>query len=155
MQLLFKQRLYGWFSTTEVLDDQNHVCYRIRGRVVPGEDLLRVFDASNQEVGQIKRVDAILGTKYELYRKNKRLGTLRKDLTLFRPRYRSDFNGWNVKGNLTEWDFVIQDHFGTTIATITKRDWEFFVIDVPNPTNTLDALLLFTAVNADRTGLNC
>ena len=44
------------------------------------------------------------------------IGTLKKELTFFKPKYNIDFNGWHVEGDVFEWDYTkmcIRDRFSS------------------------------------------
>ena len=49
---------------------------------------------------------------FELYENGKYIGRIKKKLTLFSPGFDIDFNGWQVDGNLLEWDYTIRDAQG-------------------------------------------
>ena len=91
--------------------------------------------------------------KFEMYMGGQYLGCISRELTLFRPKYNIECNGWRVEGNWVEWDYRVLDRFGNLIAAISKSLWNWtdtYVIDVQSPENALCALMLVLAIDAEK-----
>ena len=57
-----------------------------------------------------------------------------------------DYNGWHIDGTIMEWDYSILDQSGYLIARVNKELFhmtDIYVIDVQDPGNALDALMLY------------
>ena len=81
------------------------------------------------------------------------IGCISREFTFFKPKYLIDCNGWQVDGDWFEWDYNIIDEKGQSIATVTKEIWNWtdtYVIDVKNPWDTLCALMLVLAIDAEK-----
>ena len=91
--------------------------------------------------------------KFELYEGEQYRGCIQKEITFFRPRYRIDFNGWDVSGNMMEWDYEIQDQNGLTVAIVSKDVFRFtdtYVLDIGLPQDSLYVVMLVLAIDAEK-----
>ena len=94
---------------------------------------------------------------FELYANDNYIGKVSKKLTLFKPSYEIDFNGWKVSGNILEWDYVIKDRTGKKVAVISKEVFKLtdtYVIDVVNDADALYALMFTLAIDAEKCSRN-
>ena len=152
MRLIFKQRLFAWFDSYDIYDEQGGTLYTVKGQLAWGH-CLKIFDARGQAVGTVKQRILTLLPKFELYLGEQYLGCISRELTLFRPKYNIECNGWRVEGNWVEWDYRVLDPSGNLVATISKELWKWtdtYVIDVPDPANALCALMLVLAIDAEK-----
>ena len=81
----------------------------------------------------------------------------KKELTFLRPKYRIDFNGWNVSGNMMEWDYEIQDQNGLTVAIVSKevlRMTDTYVLDIGLPEDMLYVVMMVLAIDAEKCSRN-
>ena len=156
MKLLFKQRMFSWFDSYDIYSEAGNVLYTVRGQLAWGH-LLRIFDAHGREVGAVKeRVFSWL-PRFEMYLDGRYVGSIRKELTFFRPRFIVDCNGWQVEGNWVEWDYRILRPNGSIAAAVSKQIWNLtdtYVIDIADPADALHALMLVIAVDAEKCSRN-
>ena len=118
---------------------------------------MRVYDALGTEVGCIKEKILTWIPKFEMYLGDTYAGSINKELSFFRPRFNVEYNGWQVEGDWTEWDYSIIDTTGRIVADITKDVWNFtdtYVIDVYNPNDAVCALMLVLAIDAEKCSRN-
>lgn len=105
-------------------------------------------------VGCVKEKIFTWMPKFELYTgENHYAGCLSRELTLFRPSYNIDCNGWRIEGNFWEWDYDILDAYGHVIAIIDKELWNWtdtYTIDVANPNDALCVLMVVLAIDAEK-----
>ena len=152
MKLLFKQRLFSWFDSYDIYDEAGNTLYVVKGQLSWGH-LLKIFDKDGNEVGTVKQRIFSFLPKFEIYEYNQYVGCISRELTLFRPRYNIDFNGWQVHGNYFEWNYNILDRNNIPIADISKQLWNWtdtYIIDVFDPNNALYALMLVLAIDAEK-----
>ncbi|MBR5223661.1 MAG: LURP-one-related family protein [Clostridia bacterium] len=152
MKLLFKQRLFSWFDSYDIYDEAGNTLYVVKGQLSWGH-LLKIFDKNGREVGTVKQRIFSFLPKFEIYEYNQYVGCISRELTLFRPRYNIDFNGWQVHGNYFEWNYNILDRNNIPIADISKQLWNWtdtYIIDVFDPANALYALMLVLAIDAEK-----
>lgn len=152
MRLIFKQRLFAWFDSYDIYDEQGKTLYTVKGQLAWGH-CLKIFDAQGRELGMVKQRILTFLPKFEMYMGGQYLGCISRELTLFRPKYNIECNGWRVEGNWVEWDYRVLDRFGNLIAAISKSLWNWtdtYVIDVQAPENALCALMLVLAIDAEK-----
>ena len=156
MKLLFKQRIFSWFDSYDIYDEQGNTVYSVEGKLGWGH-VLHVLDRHGEHIGTVKQVVLTLLPRFEIYLKDRLMGSISRELTLFRPAYDIDFNGWHVEGSFWEWDYSVVDTSGREIAQISKeifRLTDTYVIDVSDPKNALYVLMLVLAIDAEKCSRN-
>ena len=152
MKLLFKQRFFSWFDSYDIYDEAGSTVYVVRGQLSWGH-CLKIFDPTGSELGTVKQRVFALPPKFDLYRGDAHIGSLKKEFSLFSHRYNLDCNGWHVEGNGLGWDYSIVDAAGRSAASISKELWNWtdtYVIDVVNPQDALTALMVVLAIDAEK-----
>ena len=152
MKLLFKQRVFSWFDSYDVYDEQGETAFTVQGQLAWGH-CLRISDAAGRHIGTVKEVVFSLLPRFEIYAGDRRIGSIRKEFTFFKPKFTLDMNGWTIDGDWFEWDYSIRDGSGRTVATISKQlfNWsDTYVIDVPNPADAIPALMVVLAIDAEK-----
>ena len=128
----------------------------MRGELAWGH-LLRIYDAADREVGYIKERIITWLPKFEMYLGDDYVGCIKKEFSLFEPRFSIDYSGWRVTGDFFEWDYNIIDSCGEHIATVSKELFKFtdtYVIDVADPNDAIGALMLVLAIDAEKCSRN-
>ncbi len=152
MKLLFKQRFFSWFDSYDIFDEDGNTVFAVKGQLSWGHRLV-IFDAWDHELATVQQRVLTFLPKFELYQDGQCVGCISKELSFFRPRYNIDFNGWHVEGNFMEWDYTIYDPSGQVVATVSKELWNWtdtYVIDVQDPDDSLCALMLVLAIDAEK-----
>ena len=152
MKLLFKQRMFSWFDSYDIYGENGETIYEVKGQLALGHHLT-VFDARGIEVATLEeRIFSFL-PRYDVYFGERHIGCITKDFSLFVPQFTIDYNGWQVEGDLFEWDYTIVDARGERIATVSKElfNWtDTYVIDVRRGSDALGALMLALAIDAEK-----
>ena len=152
MKLLFKQRFFSWFDSYDIYDEAGNTVFTVKGEMAWGH-LLRIYDALGNEVGCVKEKIFTWLPKFEIYMYDRYAGCINKEFSFFHPRFNIDYNGWQIEGDWLEWDYSIVDPMGRDIASISKEIWNWtdtYVIDVYDTCNTLNALMLVIAIDAEK-----
>lgn len=152
MRLLFKQRLFSWLDSYDIYYENGDVAFTVQGRLSWGYRL-HVLDASGRHIATLQERVLTLLPKFELYIGDQYVGCIRKEFTLFRPRFTVECSGWDIQGDLFAWDYQIIGQNGRTVATVSKQIFRLtdtYVIDVENPQNALLALLVVLAIDAEK-----
>lgn len=152
MKLLFKQRLFSWFDSYDIYDEAGNTVFVVKGQLSWGH-LLKIFDADGNEIGTVKERVLTLLPKFEIYEGDKYIGCIKKEFSLWKPRFDIDFNGWYIEGNWLGWDYTVYDRVGNVAATVSKEifNWtDTYSIDVADPRNTLAATMLVLAIDAEK-----
>ena len=156
MKLLFKQRLFSWLDSYDVYDEAGNTVFTVEGALSWGH-CLHVLDASGAHVGTLKEVVLSFLPRFEVYLGERLAGCIRKEFTFFQPRFVMDMGGWQVEGSLTEWDYSILDAQGFEVAAIHKElfHWtDTYVLEVDDPRDALQALLVVLAIDAEKCSRN-
>lgn len=156
MRLLFKQRLFSWFDSYDIYYPDGSVVYTVQGQFSFGH-CLKIFDPSGYEIGTVKeRVFAFM-PQFELYMGDVYMGCIRREFSLFRPKYNIDCNGWHIEGDYMGWDYRIVNEFGINVAYVSKELWNFtdtYSIDVYDDKDALCALMFVLAIDAEKCSNN-
>lgn len=156
MKLLFKQRLFSWFDSYDIYDENGNTLFVVKGQFSIGH-LLKIFDANGNEIGFIKQKILTWLPKFEMYVGGECVGCIKKEFTFLRPKFSVDYNGWQVQGNWFEWDYNIVNGYGQIVASVSKQLLNLtdtYVIDVQNPQDALYALMLVLAIDAEKCSRN-
>lgn len=152
MRLLFKQRLFSWFDSYDIYNEDGETVYTVKGQLAWGH-CLKIFDAAGNEIGTVKEKVLTFLPKFEMYLGDAYVGSINKELTFLKPKYNIDCNGWHVEGDFLEWDYSITGQSGEVIAVVSKQifNWtDTYVIDVRDPGDALCALMLVLAIDAEK-----
>ena len=152
MKMVFKQRMFSWFDSYDIFDEAGDVLYTVKGQLSWGH-CLKIFDKFGGYIGMVKQKIFTWMPTFEMYLQDTYVGSIAREFTFFRPRYRIDCYGWQVEGNWLEWDYTIAQANGTPVATVTKELWNWtdtYVIDVVRPEDSVGALMLVLAIDAEK-----
>ena len=152
MKLLFKQRLFSWFDSYDIFNEAGETVYTVKGQLAWGH-CLKIYDAYGTEIGTVKEKVFSFLPRFEMYYGDRYVGCITKEFSFFKPRFNIDCNGWRVEGSFFEWDYSILDYSGRNIATVTKElfNWtDTYVIDVYDPLDAINALMLVLAIDAEK-----
>ena len=152
MRLIFKQRLFAWFDSYDIYYENGDIAYTVKGQLSWGH-CLKIYDPSGREVGTVKEKVLTLLPQFELYQGNQYMGRIRKEFTLFRPSFFIEYGGWSVEGNFLEWDYQILDRNRAPVAYVTKEVFNLtdtYVMDIGNPRDALEVLMLVLAIDAEK-----
>ena len=117
MRLIFKQRMFSWFDSYDIYDEYGNVVYTVEGKMSWGRKL-HINDALGVHIATLKqKVFAFLPT-FQMYVRENYVGSISKELTLFKPAFYIYCNGWQIEGDFMEWDYSIADAHGIPVATV-------------------------------------
>ena len=156
MKLLFKQRFFSWLDSYDIFDEAGNTVFTVKGQLSWGH-LLRIYDADGKELGCIKERILSWVPKFEMYLGDSYVGSIKKEFTLFKPKFNVDYNGWKINGNWMEWNYSIEDYTGKEVATVSKEIWKLtdtYTIDVYDPKDAIYALMLVLAIDAEKCSRN-
>lgn len=152
MKLLFKQRLFSWLDSYDIFGEAGEVIYTVKGELAWGH-CLKILDGQGRELGAVKeRIFAFL-PKFEMYLGKQYIGCISRKFSLFRPQYHIDCNGWQVNGDLFEWNYQVFDSEGICVATVSKEFFHWtdtYMIEVYDPKDALGVLMLVLAIDAEK-----
>lgn len=156
MKMLFKQRLFSWFDSYDIFDEEGNILYKVKGELSWGHQL-RIYDSKNNEVGLIKEKIFTLLPKFVMFENGIEIGEIRKQFTFFIPKFNLTCNDWNVTGNILEWDYEVIDSNNNIIMNASKEIFHLtdtYVIDVKNKKDALYSLMIVLAIDAAKCSNN-
>ena len=152
MKLIFKQRFFSWFDSYDIYNEEGQTVYTVEGKLALGH-CLDILDATGQPLGRVKEEIFTFLPRFCLYFGDTLIGQIRKELTLFKPSFTLDCNGWHVDGDFWEWDYDITDDAGVLVAHISKEvlHWtDTYVLNILDPNHALMVLMIALAIDATK-----
>ena len=152
MKLLFRQRVFSWFDSYDIYDENGDVVYVVKGQFAWGH-CFKIFDREGKELGCIKEVVFSWVPTFEVIINDKVIGQIQKDFALFSRSYQIDYKGWRVEGDFVEWNYEIFDVNDHLIAKISKEFLKFvdtYILDINNPLDAVNVLAFALAMDADK-----
>lgn len=153
MKLLFKQRMFSWFDSYDIYDEEGNTVYEVKGQLAWGH-CLNIYNAQGEHIGTVKEEMLTFLPRFAMYVRGRYVGEISKEFSFFVPRYNLDCNGWEVEGDLPHWDYVVHDAQGNFIMQASKElfNWtDTYVIDVKKKEDALYSLMIVLAIDA----VNC
>lgn len=151
MGLYIRQRFFSWTDSYDVYDESGEARYEVRAEFFSLGHQIHVYDKrTGQEVGSIREKLLRFLPTFEIVIGGRLQGTVRKELTFLRPRYRVDYRGWAVEGDLLGWDYRVTQG-GRVVMAISKEllSWsDTYVLRYDNPADEMPGLLLVLAIDA-------
>ena len=144
--------MFSWFDSYDVYTEANEKLYTVRGQLAWGH-CLKIYDRFDCEVGMVKEKIFSFLPRYEIYLNGLLIGEIKKEFSFFKPKFTINYNGWQVEGSYTEWNYRIYSDTSLLLATVKKELWNFtdtYVIDVMDPQDALSALMLVIAIDAEK-----
>ena len=152
MKLILKEKIISWFDSFNIYYESGDICYKVRGKLAWGHKFV-IYDAVGNEVGKVRERIIDLMPHFDLYKGGEKVGTISKKITVLKPKFKVDFNGWDVKGDVMSWNYSVHDKTGRETARVYKkllRLLETYVIEVPNEDDVLDAVMVVLAIAAEK-----
>ncbi|MGN1398688.1 MAG: LURP-one-related/scramblase family protein [Erysipelotrichaceae bacterium] len=120
MKYYIEQKLFTFYDKFDIYDQDGKVAYYVEGQFLSFGKQFRIYDHYDQQVGYIEQKVLTLLPQFEIYRDGQPIGTLVKELTLFKPNYYLKNSALTISGDILAHDYTI-NHNQTTVATITKQ----------------------------------
>lgn len=156
MKLLFRQRVFSWFDSYDIYDEAGNTVFTVEGKLSWGH-CLHILDAGGRHIGTVKERVLTFLPQFELFEGDNYVGCIRKEFTFFRPRFTVDCNGWEVQGELFEWDYEIHNASGGLVAVVSKElfHWsDTYVLEITDPASALYVLMVVLAIDAEKCSRN-
>lgn len=151
MQLYIKQRVFSWTDSYDVYDETGEARYEVKAEFFSLGHRIRVYDKrTGMEVGSIHEKLLVLLPRFEIVIGGQVQGSVCKEFTLLRPRYRVDYRGWDVEGDFLGWGYRVTAG-NREVMSISKEffNWsDAYVLRYENPADEMPGLLLVLAIDA-------
>lgn len=149
MKLLFKQRFFSWLDSYDIYDEAGNVVYTVKG-VLSWGHCLQIFDPAGNYLGCVKEEVFTFLPRFRFYLGEQCLGEIKKEFTFLVPRFTLDYCGWEVEGDLFEWDYSVMEG-GFCVMQASKRLFNFtdtYELDIARPQDALVSLMIVLAIDA-------
>lgn len=156
MKLLFKQRLFSWFDSYDVFNENGETIYKVKGQLSLGHKLF-IYDQYNEHIGTVKEEILTFLPCFALYEKDQYIGKITKKLSLFKPKFVLEYKDWQIKGNFLEWDYRIIDCTGKTIGSINKEVFHMsdtYSLTIEREEDAFYVLMIVLAIDAQKCSRN-
>lgn len=150
MKLLIKQRVFSWTDSYDIYDESGRPKYFVKAEFLSLGHRLHVYDQGGNEIGLIKEKLLTFLPAFEIEERGVTKGRIQKTFSFFKPRYEIDYKGWRVEGDFLGWDYDVYSGC-SAVVHISKEvlHWgDTYAIDIFNPADELDALMLVIAIDA-------
>lgn len=151
MQLLIKQRVFAWGDTYDVYDEQGRPRYFVKAELLALGHHIHVYRRdTGEEVGAIHQRLLSFLPKFDIEIGGRMVGTVSRELTLFRPRYVVDYQDWAVEGDILSWNYQVLK--GSYVVMSIQKQWmswgDTYVLDYRDPALELPGLMIVLAIDA-------
>ena len=156
MKLLLKQKVFSWFDSYNIYDENENVIYKIKGEFSWGH-LLRIYDESDNDLGFIERKMFTWFPKFILNVGSKEYILIKK-FAFVKEIFNIEDLDIEVTGNFWRWNYKIKRH-GEVIAKVLKKFsyMDVYELDIKNKDDALlilEIVLSIDALHCDNGGTN-
>jgi uncharacterized protein YxjI len=122
MRYLIKEKIFTFADRFKIEDENGYPQYEVVGKILSLGNKLNIYDMSGKELIYIEGKIFRLLPEYMIYRGGNLIGKIKKELTLFRPKFNieSSYGYFTIEGDVLHHDFNILKN-GEAIAWINKK----------------------------------
>lgn len=149
MKLLFKQRVFSWFDSYDIYDEENTVVYRVKGELSWGHKLV-IYNAFEEVIAEVKEEVLTFLPKFHMRLHGDEIGMITKEFSFFKPKFILSCNDWEVHGDFWEWEYDVTSPHGLIMhATKEVFHWaDTYVLDIAQPQHAIYCLMIVLAIDA-------
>lgn len=121
MRFIVRQKIFSFGDSFTINDEMGNPCFRVQGKVFAIGDKLRMYDMQGNELVYIEQKLFKLLPEYTIYYNGMPAARVKKEFTLFKPRFNieSFIGNYTIEGNFWGMDFnVLKD--GRIAARVSK-----------------------------------
>lgn len=149
MKLLYKQRLFSWYDSYDIYDENGNTVYIVKGQLSWGHKL-NIYNLSGEHIGTIKEDKITLQPRFALYIADRYVGDISRELSISNPKFNLNCKDWSVVGDCKEWNYTIRNSSEQVIMNAVKHTLgigDSFEIDVIHPDDSIYALMVVLAID--------
>lgn len=151
MQLRIRQRIFSWTDSYDVYDEDGDPRFEVRTDLLAFGHQIHVYNKrTGREVGSIHEKLFRLLPRFDVVIGGRKMGYVRKELSLFVPRFYVNYLNWKVEGDLVGWDYRVRTGLRQVMA-ISKDIFtlsDTYIMEFSDPMDELPGLLLVLAIDA-------
>ncbi len=149
MKLYIREKVFSWADKFRVFDENGNDRYTVEGEVLSWGKKLHVYDRHGREVAYIEQKLFTLMPRYLVYVAGREIAEIRKEFTLFFPKFRIDGLGWEIDGSFWEHNYEITEN-GRPIVSIEKEwmTWgDSYALDIAAGADEILALAVVVTID--------
>jgi uncharacterized protein YxjI len=151
MKFYMKQKVFSWGDKFTIKNENGEDAYTVKGEVFTLGKKLHVNDTAGAEVAFIRQRLLSWLLTYDVFVGETQVMEVRKDFTLFKPRYSVTGAGdWRIQGDYWAHNYEIF-HAGGSVAHISKQwfTWgDSYLIDIAPGAPEVPVLACVLAIDA-------
>ena len=152
MKLLLRQRIFSWFDSYDIYDENDEPVFTVQGKLSWGHRL-EITDAAGNELGRVQEEIHTFLPRFSLYLAGQEapIGQVRKEFSFFKPVYTLDCCGWQIQGDWLGWDYEVTDGSGRLVMQLSKELLHFsdtYVLDIQREEDALLCLMIVLSIDA-------
>lgn len=115
-----KQHVFSWKDRFTVKNSSGQDVYFVEGEFLSFGKKLRIYNPDGREVLYIEQQIWNFLPSYTLFVQGEEVATVRKELSFFRPSYKIEGPGWQVRGSVWQHHYQMLEE-GSVVAEVEKE----------------------------------
>jgi uncharacterized protein YxjI len=156
-RLLIKQKVFSWTDTYDVYDEVGNPKYYVKADFFSIGHRIRIYDkATGSELGIIQEKVLRIFKEFEISINGISQGIIKKQFSMFVPKYNIDYKGWRLEGDFMQWNYTIYEG-SRLVVNIDKQLFQWgdtYVLDIVDSVDELPALMVAIAMDAAKCSEN-
>lgn len=151
MVLVQKQKIFSWFDSYDIYDENGNVVFKVRGKLAWGHKL-EIYDANENYLGMVLEKVISFLAKYRFFIGENEIGCLSRKFTFLKPKFELDCNGWIIEGNFFELNYKVTSG-NNLIMICDKKLFSFkdtYRLNITNEENALLCLMIALSIDIDK-----
>ncbi|NLX60932.1 MAG: hypothetical protein GXZ06_00190 [Tissierellia bacterium] len=126
MRYLVREKIFSFADRFKIQDEYGNDRFQVEGQLFSFGNKLRIYDSQGRELIYIEQKIWRLLPEYYIYRGDRLLARLKKELTLFKPRFtiESQYGDFTIDGDIFAHNFNILKN-GRPVAWVSKKWFSF------------------------------
>lgn len=122
MRYLIREKIFSFADRFNIQDENGNTRFEVEGKVFSLGNKLRIYDINGRELIYIEQKVWRLLPEYNIYKGDRLLARVKKELTFFKPRFiiESQYGDLTIDGDVFAHNFNILKN-GRPIAWISKK----------------------------------
>ena len=149
MRLYIRQKVFSIGDKFTVKDEFGTDRYRVEGELFSWGKKLHLYDMDGSEMAFIQQKVFSWMPKFHVFRGGQQVAEIKKQFTLFFPKYVIEGLDWEINGSYSEHNYRITQN-GNPIVTIHKEwmSWgDSYELNISNPRDEVLALAVVLAID--------
>lgn len=149
MKLYIREKVFSWADKFHVYDENGNERYTVEGEVFSWGKKLHVYNMHGREVAFIQQKLFTWMPRYTVSVDGCQIAEIRKEFTLFFPKFCIDGLGWEINGSFLEHNYEITEH-GAPIVSIEKEwmTWgDCYQLDIATGVDEILALAVVVTID--------